>query len=266
MGSKPKTRLFALIDGKSRELFNVRDLGKKGLIITSGYPKLFENNDGQFVEFVDQHYSVHPTKNGQDTSITQKTAVSDQGIKKISNVAYIHNTSEHLLWPVYARRLPIMDGATRSLHVRKKDTARRIGKFNWSKANLLYSVFVSLPNIELPDHMDDQSRRFVKNFDLYKLIIFVTYLNRPSMNEGDVTGLSTSSEVYDGLKTENHIQIHQESCSVDHMVEIHRQLMDSLRSKMDLRLKSLFGAGTKGLIFASQNFARFTKAPIIKHK
>lgn len=266
MGSKAKIRFSAKIDDRDVELFNVRDLGDKGLIISSGYPRYFELQDGKLSEFVDQHYSVHPTKGGADTTITQKTALSGDGVQAISNVAYIHNTANHLLWPVYARRLPVMREPTRSLRARLKDTSRRIGKFNWDKATMIYSVFVSLPNLVLPPHTDTASKRFTAMVGRYKVIVFVTYLNLPSMIEGDVAGMATSSEMYDGLRGEEHLQYHAESISVDQLLYINRGLLNQLRTKMLDRLDIVFKSDrpTFQQIMAMSTW--FTKVPLEKHK
>jgi hypothetical protein len=266
MGSKAKIRFSAKIDDRDIELFNVRDLGDKGLVISSGYPRYFEHPDGKLVEFVDQHYSVHPTKGGADTTITQKTALKGDGVQAISIVAYIHNTSNHLLRPVYARRLPVMREPTRTLRARSKDTSRRIGKFNWDKATMIYSVFVSLPNLELPSHTDTASKRFTAMMGRYKLIVFVTYLNLPSITEGDVVGMSTSSEVRNGLRGDDHFQLQTESICVDQLLNINRVLQNQLRTKMLERLDKVFKSDRPNFRHILAMSKCFTKVPVVKHK
>jgi hypothetical protein len=68
-----KTRFFVRVNGVEREILSVQQRADKSLTLISGTPSFWENPDGSLPAFDQQHYSVHRTKNGRDTTITQKT-------------------------------------------------------------------------------------------------------------------------------------------------------------------------------------------------
>jgi hypothetical protein len=108
MGREAKTRFYVRIDGVDRALFSVKSVAGRGLTITSRTPKFWENPDGTFTAFDHQHYSVHLSNGGVDTTITQKTQLQESAFHSI--VTFVKDTQAYFLWPIFARRYPIFQG------------------------------------------------------------------------------------------------------------------------------------------------------------
>jgi len=237
MGSKPKTRFYVCIAGRNIEVLSVRDRGRNGIVASSSFPRFFESVPGKFVGFVEQHYSVHPTK-GSDTTVTQKTSLEDG--TNISNVAYIHNTQGQLLWPIYARRIPKFDDRNRIMTERQKDNTICIGRFRYEKACFFYSVFITNKGEKHCLKGFSGVQIFRATFHLYDIIVVATYLNIPSLKEGDVAGFSTSPTVENGIISADHLQLYTGSMPADFLIPVHWKMMGVLRLRTLSRLKDIF--------------------------
>ncbi|WP_319498102.1 hypothetical protein [uncultured Cohaesibacter sp.] len=197
MSYKPKTRFTVLIDGTEFELFSVRDRGNKELVIIEATPKYLGDHTGR-IAYRAQHYSVHRTKDGADTTITQKIELENGDT--LSSVSYIHDTTDHLLWPICARRLPIFETRNRVLKPRSKDTVYQVGSYGIGFASFMYSIFVAKNHFQLPAS-NLFSRAKTAQFNEFQIIVIPTYLNIPTDPDGDVCGMTTSDRGGLGIST-----------------------------------------------------------------
>ncbi len=260
MSKKSRTRFFARIDGNGHQLLSVMERNDGSLIVFSAIPKNWENTNRTLTAFREQHYSIHRTKGGVDTTFTQKTRLSDG--RTVSNVAYIHGTTEHLLWPVFARRVPTLRPTTHLLTLRQNDRVIQVGTYRYDTANLLYSVFVAKQTCDIDRVKVEGATIQIADFSEFKIIVLATYLNIPSPDQGDVVGIATSPTVNDGVFAEGHFQLDVTSIPADDILECHWLLMCELRDWLLLRLRELLGGTSAPFHDAVQMVAVFTSAPL----
>lgn len=263
LATKAKTRFVALIDGVEREIFSVVERQNKDIIVMSGTPRFWENPDGSLTKFGEQHYSVHTSNNGVDVTITQKTTLSDGN--QHSNVAYIKGTKNALVWPIYARRVPIFEDNSRLLKARKKDTVIRIGKFSYSSANFLYSIFVTRSDFDIETIRVKEANFYQAFFNEFSIVVITNYLNLPSLVQGDVTGMATSNTVVNGEFSENHTQLDVSSQEPCQMINIHQVLLIRLKDKMLGRISKLLNGDEKQMTDTRLMATFFTNTQIVKN-
>lgn len=272
MSKKPKVRFAANIDGIDYELFWVQERSDKSLILGSAFPQYWENKDNSYTAFSEQHYSIHKSNEGDATTITQKTTLVDG--TSVSNVTYIPKTKNQLLWPVYARRVCTMLTDKRKLKSRSKDTVIVISDYTSKKANLLFSVFVTKSNnFVYPNSIkkfSDALETFAFNFGELQIIAIPTYINIPSLVEGDVTALTSSTTITNGVRSNNHKQLIVRSFDQNSLFNVHYYLMNRLKMTLHTRLQNILGDSfnetnlLEGAPSIKQLGSFFTKYPICR--
>ncbi|MBW2941936.1 hypothetical protein [Zhongshania aquimaris] len=262
MSRKSKVRFAARIDGVERELFSIKERPDNSLLLVSAYPIFWENSDSSIVRFTEQHYSIHISNGGIDTTITQKTKLAD-GMSH-SNVSFIPNTKKHLLWPIYARRVPILLENSRKLSRRSGDKVIFIGDYEFAKANLVYSVFVSNCDFDVNITSLNGLTTYSAKFKHFQIFTIPMYINLPSMNEGDVVGMSTSSTTINNVRSTDHIQLSTHSIPSEYLLSFHFKLMDLLKDKMLQRLSILFQSAPKEMSFSIKMVSLLTALPLVR--
>lgn len=262
MPKKPKSRFVVNINGTLRELFSVREHEDGSLLLNSGTPKNWENSDGTLTEFKEQHYSIHKTKT-RDTTITQKTTLADGSHH--SNVAYLHNTDNFFLWPVYSRRVPLFLPATRVLKARTNDNVIELGTYNPECTNLLYSVWVARSNYKFDKLMISDINYRVARFSEFLVFVLPVFLNVPAIDQGDVVGFSTSPTVVNNIKSDDHFQISRGSILAINMLTIHWRLMNALRGRLLRRLERLYENDSVTMKMTNDLVQGFTFFPLTSH-
>lgn len=252
-----KTRFFVRVNGVEREILSVQQRADKSLTLISGTPSFWENPDGSLSAFDQQHYSVHRTKNGRDTTITQKTWLRNG--THHSYVAYVHGTEEYLLWPLYARRIPILNNQTRILKRRAKDVLIEVPEFEWENASLLFSVFVAKAKFD--SGLISPLRPAIAQFEEFQIILLPVFLNLRSLPTGDVVVVSTSSPVINGVKSEEHVQYYSESLPIGEFINFHFNCLGRLRDKMLERTQNLLGMRYSELAYTIENPPSYTFEP-----
>lgn len=260
MSAKPKIRFSALVDGREIELFSIRDRKAKGAVLIPAPIRFFEFGKEGLREIVEQHYSVHRNES-PDITITQKTLLSDG--TQLSNVAYIHDADDHMLWPIFARRVPqFADETNCLLAANSRDSVVRIGEYKTSEANLLYSVFVTHPSLDFEQIPVKGARIFYARYDHFQILVLATYLNVPSLHEGDACGWATSPEAINGAFSEGHFQLHVKPIPSDLLLQAHWTLMGQLRQKLLFRLSDLFEGEPEMLPQITPLLSAFSLAPL----
>ena len=239
MKDRSKTRFAINVNGQDTELFSVLDCHEKGIVIFDGTPRFFEKPDGdriKLVEYAEQHYSIHPS-NKNDVTITQKTTLADG--HEISVVSYVHDAKDHLLWPVYARRLPVYNLGNRKLVAGPNDKTINVGAYATAKATFLFSVFVTNGNSNIILKNDGVATKNIIRLEIFDLIVFCTFLNVPSLNEQDVVGWTTSSRVENGQRSDDHLQLQVKSIPISTIHDAHAFLMEQLKQRMMSRIEKM---------------------------
>jgi hypothetical protein len=237
----------------------VKERSNQDILVLSGTSRFFEAVGLSKRELAEQHYSVHTHRSGLHTIITQKTTLAD-GVR-VSNAAFIHNTRDWLLWPIYARRLPMFKDDTNILDVGKQGEVVDVGEFEWQKANLLYSVFVAKTGSIPISTSIGGAKVFISNYRRFCIVVVVTYLNLPSMYEGDVAGLTTSSELVNGRSPSGQVQVDMSSIPVGELEAAHWFLMRRLRERMIQRLQDLLGSNSPEFDLVTTMTSFFTACP-----
>lgn len=229
-----KIAFSATIDGVQRSLFSVKDNGDSGLLIGQGTPRQMENPYGVKRDFKHQHYSVHPSNNGADTTITQKTLMSDG--EEHSAVSFVRNTKQHLLWLVYARRMPILAKTTRVLKRKRYTSVIEIGSIDSAKETLFYSVLVSRPSMDLSILVDSGWEFYTATFGQFMIIVIPMFLQFPTYPDGDVLQFLTSQPILNNVCPPDHQRYESESMPREGLVLFIGIYMDALKKSMMARM------------------------------
>jgi len=239
MSHKRKSIFAARIDGIEREILSVKERSNRDLLLIPAHTPFCEPTPGTMIKFVEQHYSVHGTNQGSDTTITQKTTLDNGDLH--SNVSFIHNTKNHLLWPVFARRVPVLYGENRKLTPRGRDKVIFIDDYQSDNSSLTYSVFISRDHFDIESILKNKFPVHTESFTEFKVIVLPMHINLPSIANGDSFGYSTSSQVINNIRSTNHIRVRATSIPPEDLIETHLHLMNMLASKLVERLISLSG-------------------------
>lgn len=256
---KRRTLFYAEVNGCKRVLFSVKQGDNTDLTIVSEVMKRYIDNKNSEFDFDNQHYSVHCANEGNDTLITQKTKLFDGSHR--SNTAYIHQTAKHLLWPVFARRVPSKE--IKLFKPRDTDRIICLSRYRCSRSILMYSVFVTKPPLPFIKAEFSDASVITVPFDRYILIVISTFLNIPSPDRGDVVMWGTSTTVIDNVRDESHVQVRTESLNFDHMYDVHKIMMDQLRASLMQFLPSLLPSSGPARQLIDYNLSFYTRKPIL---
>lgn len=262
MGKKAKVRFTVIVDGIEAELFSVRDRGGLGILLSSNVPETFVEGDRRSY-FVEQHYSVHNTK-GIDTTFTQHT-LTVYG-EELKQVAYIHNTTEHLLWPVYGKRIGRNKAIEKHAVNRNKDILHRIGRYETRSACLFYCVYVCNPDYQSRWIAGDIVKIKTAIAGRYRITVLSTFLNMPSIGQGWTVGISTSTPRRNGVIDNEHIQIQRESIPAGEILQNFWMLIGFLRNNLLDRLNELYKNDPEFLRVLHEVSTVFSAEPLIKHE
>lgn len=232
MGKRPAVRFVTSIDGVVVEIASFRELSDNQLNMSIATQELVEIDGTEHV-VIEQHFSVHGSNQGRDTSVTFKQVFADR--PPLDYVSFLHNTEKHLLWPIIARRpgiSPSMEG--RVPPQRSKDTVHKYGESRSPFTTLFYSIFIASKNVEI--EADERVNVLMHDFSRYRVFVFTTYLNIPSIRQGDIASLSTSTPVTNKKKDNTYQKIERESLGVDELFDKHWLLVCHLRNKMVRRV------------------------------
>jgi hypothetical protein len=251
MSKTKKTRFFARIDGAECLLFSIQKSANDGLTITSRTPKFFEGAKGPYgtpLEFDHQHYSVHETNEGNDTTITQKTQLVGE---RHSIVTLLRGTRDYLLWPVFARRYPIFLTGENRLVRKTKDTFIELAEYSYERSNLLFSVFVSRPSFDVSVLTGAGVKFKTALFDKHLIIVIPSFIHLPSLSSGDVTGYSSTPVVIDSKIEEDHFQLNAKCIHAERLLTTHQRLMGVLQKAYLMRLNKHAVDANQNLHFPS---------------
>jgi hypothetical protein len=262
MGKKAKVRFTAVANGIEAELFAIRDRGENGIVLRSNMPDQFIEG-GRRVAFVEQHYSVHNTK-GVDTTVTQHT-LTDDGVE-LKLAAYIHDTKDYLLWPIYARRLGINNAITKSAVNRDKDILHRVARYETASSCLFYCVFVCNPNFDYRSIEDSSLNVKTTTIGRYRIVVLSTFMIIPSLQEGWVAGISTSKPRRNGVFDEDHFQLQRGPIPFEEMLDTFWMLMNELRDLTIRQLTEMFGDDPHFMHQLSIVSGFFSAEPFVKRE
>lgn len=238
MGYKAKVRLGITVNGKERELLSVRDRRENGVVIMTPKPKYYIYPDGKYVPYVEQHYSIHPSKNGLDLSITQKTRLADG--KSVSVVGYVANLELQFSAPVLAARLPVFSDSGNIFNPRMKDTFLNVGSYETAKSTLFYSIFVTHKGFDHRSIRQKCLRYVFIEQTRYCVVVIITYLDVPSWYAGRVMPFMTSAPIHNEIRESNHWQIDIGSMPPHEITDTHWSMMRVLQSQLINELKPEF--------------------------
>jgi hypothetical protein len=236
----PETVFYVNINGEPTTLFKIRDPGPhsdgtpRDATILSGHAKLMEH-EGDWIEFNDQHYSIHKRDNDQNTLINQKTRLKDGTSINLESI--VLDTKAHLLWPLYARRVPKFETSIRKHKDRAKDKNIQIGDYNSELATIFYTIFVTRPNYIVPVSENETFKIYSTLFDKFKAVVLVSFLNIPTMGAGDVQIMTNKLGIINGIPQDGHTKNGGPSFPADAIIPLHFLLIESLRAKYMDRLK-----------------------------
>jgi hypothetical protein len=227
MSLKPKFRFFVSVDGNDTEIGWAKENRSGNVVFRSRFPKYFLTPQNELVRFKEQHYSVHPSNEDTDTTITQKTVLVDGQTTPI--VSFIQNTNQHLLWPIFARRLPIFIDPPSST-IRSKDVCIRLEEYQSTTHTLYYSMFATRPTYNLPKMPKTQTQidTYRYDFRLFSLILLATLVPVPSIPQGDVVGITTSVPAQQLGETQSYLQLPQTSFPKEVIFDLHGTFLQRL--------------------------------------
>lgn len=237
MGNKPKTRFYAVIDGRDVQLFSVRDRGNGNgiLLAATASDTLDIGNIGTDLPVREQHYSIHPSEGGRHTTVTQKTLLESGDI--YSEMAKISDTETHLLWPVFAKRCHTYNAENRQLPHRDKDMLIKVADYKSDTSTLLFSVFVSKPDTIPKDfHLKANNIR-TQRCGEYDVTVISTYLHVPTWHEGDIVGHATSPGVMNKEFEPTHEQKPTTSLSAGQVEVAHNYMVIRLWQALMIRTR-----------------------------
>jgi hypothetical protein len=270
MSNSKKTRFFAKIDGIDRLLFSVQKSARGSITITSqttaalidyATPNKYGFSDGTHKEYEDQHYSIHESNEGTATSITKKTKLKSE---HQSNVAFIQDTKDYLLWPVFWRRYPLFN-TDRSLLVKKsRDTYIQLAEYSFKSAALLYGVFVTRPSFDLSILTNAELDFKTASFENHMVIAIPYFINLPSESTGDIINLTTSPTIINGVKESDHFQIPTKSIPPEKIIEINYGAMIQLQTIYLQRLAQDFSEFGFAPIPTPLEFLKLTQVPLMR--
>lgn len=234
MGHKPKVYFVVREGGVLRELFNVRDRKQQGIVINPRHARMEERPPIAPREMEAVHYSVHPTKGGADTMITYKSAFKSGSIR--SCATYIHETEEHLLWPVFSVRQHEFAGTSREFRPHPRDGIVPVADYDQRESTLMYAVFVTSRNIDHARLSGPGYYFYRVDFERHSLIVVVTFLRAPTFPVGDRVHLLTSTPLDDDLVPAQPEQLFSKSFRAGEMEQAYRSLMVSLTDRLEQRL------------------------------
>lgn len=262
MGTKPKIRFVAIVDGRCVELFSVREPKADRLLITPRSPPLVEA-EGTSRAIREQHCSVHATNGGKDTTITLKQIFQDD--TKLDYVTMVHNTEAHLLWTIFARRVGVSEALyERGPPQRDKDLVHTIADYRGQNANLIFSAFIARPSFQPPDPPEGVGIH-VHQFKSYSIIVLTSFLNVPSIPQGDLSSFSTSMPSNGEIDISNHLRVHAEPMEAHDLYGKHWLITLILCQKLVDRLSEVLKSFDQPELERFLKLAAtFTSLPLVK--
>ena len=189
----------------------------------------------------EQHFSVHHNSGSLDTVITFKQKFSDG--THLSDVMYIHETKQHLLWPIYARQVGISDESKRRCPpIRSKDSYFSLGCYSSKTATLCFAAFVTRPN-DILDLGSLTANCMQISFQNFKIHVVWSFFNVPSPPFGNITSFITSSRVANHLKQDGHLQFYRTSRPLSLLSDDYLILLAILKGKMKADILSGISKG-----------------------
>lgn len=185
-------------------------------------------------EFKERHYSVHPTKNGAETMITQKTVYATGAGRQC--VAYIHETSDRLLWPIYSFRQFAFAPSSAVFAPDPKHKWGTIADYNQRRDTLIYTLFVA--SLDFDDQVFKTKGYWSHrvNFERYAVFALVTFLPAPAVDVGRWRWFFTSTPRDDDCDYGERRQVHAKSFRAEEAEKIHRECFGFLAGDMERRI------------------------------
>lgn len=204
MGSKRKLRAYCTVNGIERELVSIRELSDGSLTIMVAPSDNAVLSDGRLLPYDQEHYSVHRSNEGADTTLIRKTRFATGN--RISAVAFLKGTSKRLVWVIHVERVHLIQNFV-PFHARPKDTKLHICSYNQDRCMLLYCIIVANSDYLMPD----AEFEFIRYAELltkeYKITIGYTFFHYPAMPIGFARANMTSDAIFDDVPNIDHKQI-----------------------------------------------------------
>jgi hypothetical protein len=230
MSTKSKLRLVVAIRGQNIELLSVRERTSGELLLTPRSPSGARLGHVDLREIAEQHFSIHRSKDDKNTAVTFKQTFADGS--SLDNVAYIHDTKDHLLWPIFARQVGVSAEILDKVPpARAKDTLVALGGYHPEAATLCFSIFIARRDFAVIQGVEDVNVLAIP-FRLFKIIVLWGFFNIPSPETGQIAGITTSSTIRNGEKQPHHSQIKTNSFAPEELLPTHHVLVGELAQKL----------------------------------
>ena len=179
MGHKIKIRFVASVSGKLRELFWVRELSDGTIIIKDRGERAAVIN-GKQVALIEDRWTIHLSSKSKNSGTTINNHLRYFGEQPKDTAAYIANTSNFLLFPIYVRRCAILTHQQYDHNPHRKDETIVISQENDENSTLIYVIYLSKPSFEFPQILP--YRLIERNFKAFKFGIYVCHENHPPID------------------------------------------------------------------------------------
>lgn len=192
MAYRPKTRVVAKTPDGLFELFAVLERPDGELQIFLKPDPNYEDPIAGDVPVISEKYSIHPGEVGGGTTIKRTMPLADGRV--LTTSAYIEDSKENLLWPIYSQRVSKFFPEYHGAKIREKDKSVVIAEYVQSSANLIISLFVSSIDRQLKEFPDTLTTLFRIPFSRYTLGIYFNFIDLPSLPATDFAVFPTSPQ------------------------------------------------------------------------
>jgi hypothetical protein len=197
MAYEAKTRALVTATGRDRELFSVLEGPDGYLQLFLKHPEeLGKLNDG-FDAIKMNKFSLHLSERSATGARTVKQTVMYRDGRSRTTAALWQPGSAGAAFLVYAYRCEAMNTDVHLARVRPTDTPVHVAAYDPCYATLAYALFAGDPGIfdqvaveELPYEKHKLS------FARFDIVLFVTFMNVPSLPRGAITVPATSSRTF----------------------------------------------------------------------
>lgn len=233
---KKKYKIYGCADRYLIKLLAIKESNKGELTITSFRSGAHILNS-QRLKIIDEHFTIHYTKEKSHTHITYK--INFGANESMSIAANVKDSSDYLCWLIYVRRVPYPAWDRIVRHVHASDSVLRVYPYDPNKWTMMYSVFVVNPSFSVQDMSDNYPKyNFVEAaFKNYKVIMIYSFVRIPSLYRGSLTSYTTSSPQLNNVNIFVKEKISAHSVGYGNLFGAHLKAMKELAGVLALELK-----------------------------
>lgn len=187
----PKTRFVCQLRHQRSELLSVAERPSGGLLISLKAAENFTPDETLYPaqkRISDQHYSVHRSNAGADTTIHHTITLEDGD--KLDTSSFLPASSGNLLWPIFVRACPYLGEPRYASQPRPKDHSIVAAQMEGRESTLVYSVIVSSRALNFP-HSISVPPPFAR-FKYFDVTMLCMYLWVPPLPQGTLHHQATN--------------------------------------------------------------------------